>query len=175
MSVFFKSQKTDFKCWLDTSSIPCCLLSFFSFSNHNPDSFSIPGGSIENGSTFSIASRHLVDRSIFYSWFCWVVPRHLLDTLVVDDHISRHLLDRYFDTSRYLHLLRFTAGTIYTSCAIHLLFQSISLSILLWFLSQILSSHSFNYSSRFLQAFSSFSSLGKLLILSHSCISCFET
>ena len=30
-------------------------------------------------------------------------------------------------------------------------------------------------SSRILQAFSSFSLLGKLLILSHSCISCFET
>ena len=37
------------------------------FSNRNPDSFSIPGGSIENGSASSIASQHLVDRSSFYS------------------------------------------------------------------------------------------------------------
>ena len=47
------------------------------FSNRNPNNFSIPGGSIENGSASSIASRHLVDRSSFCSWFCWVVPRHL--------------------------------------------------------------------------------------------------
>ena len=58
------------------------------FSYRNPDSFSIPGGSIENGFVSSIASRHLVDRSSFYSWFCWVVPRHLLDTSTVDDHFS---------------------------------------------------------------------------------------
>ena len=31
MSVFFSSRKTVFKSWLDTSLIPCCLLSFFSF------------------------------------------------------------------------------------------------------------------------------------------------
>ena len=178
MSVFFTSRKTDFKCWLDTSSIPPRYLIVYrassAFSNRNPDSFSIPSGSIENGSASSIASRHLVDRSRFYSWFCWVVPRHLLDTSAVDDLFSQHLLDRYLDTSRYLHLSRFTTGTIYTSCAIPLSFQSISLSILLWFLCQILSSHSLNCSSRFLQAFSSFSSLGKLLIVSYSCISCFE-
>ena len=179
MSVFFTSWKTDFKCWLDTSSIPPRYLTVYrassAFSNRNPDSFSIPGGSIENGSASSIASRHLVDRPRFYSWFCWVVPRHLLDTSAVDDLFSQHLIDRYLDTSRYLHLSRFTAGTIYTSCAIPFSFQSISLSILLWFLCQILSSHSLNCSSRFLQAFSSFSSLGKLLIVSYSCISCFET
>ena len=58
------------------------------FSYCNPDSFSIPGRSIENGSVSSIASRHLMDRSSFYSWFCWVVPRHLLDTSTVDDHFS---------------------------------------------------------------------------------------
>ena len=44
------------------------------FSYRNPNRFSIPGGSIENGSVSSIASRHLVDRSRFCSWFCWVVP-----------------------------------------------------------------------------------------------------
>ena len=179
MFVFFTSRKTNFKYWLDTSSIPprylvVCRASL-AFSNRNPDRFSIPSGSIGNGSASSIASRHLVDRSSFYSWFCWAVPRHLLDTSAVDDHFSRHLLNRNLDTSWYLHLLRFIAGTIYTSCAICLSFQSISLSICLWFLSQTLSSLSLNCSLRFLQAFSSFSSLGKLLILSHSCISCFET
>ena len=58
------------------------------FSYHNPNSFSILGGSIKNGSASSIASRHLVDQSRFCSWFCWVVPRHLLDTLAVDDYFS---------------------------------------------------------------------------------------
>ena len=73
----------------------------------NPDNFSILGGSFESGSASSIASRHLVDRW-FCSWFWWVVPRYLsyrrsfLDTF----------LDRCLDTSRHLHLLRFTAGTI---------------------------------------------------------------
>ena len=95
MSVFFSSWKTAFKSWLDTSSIPprylvVCQASS-AFSNRNPDSFSIPSGSIENGSASSIASRHLVDRSSFYSWFCWVVPQHLLDTSAVDVHFSRHL------------------------------------------------------------------------------------
>ena len=132
MSVFFTSWKTDFKCWLDTSSIPPRYLTVYrassAFSNRNPDSFSIPGGSIENGSASLIASRHLVDRPRFYSWFCWVVPRHLLDTSAVDDHFLDTYLDRFLDTSRHLHLSRFTAGTIYTSCAIPFSFQSISLS-----------------------------------------------
>ena len=82
------------------------------FSNRNPDSFSILGGSIKNGFASSIASRHLVDQLSFYSWFYWVVPRHLLDTSVVDDHFLDTSLDRYLDTSRYLHLSRFTVGTI---------------------------------------------------------------
>ena len=56
------------------------------FSNRNLDSFSIPGGSIENGSASSIASRHLVDWTSFCSWFWWVVPRYLLDTSTVDKH-----------------------------------------------------------------------------------------
>ena len=58
------------------------------FSYRNPNSFLIPGGSIENGFASSIASWHLVDWSSFCSWFWWVFPRHLLDTLIVDDHFS---------------------------------------------------------------------------------------
>ena len=56
------------------------------FSYRNPDNFSILGGSIKNGSASSIASQHLMDRLRFCSWFCWVGPRHLLDTSAVDDH-----------------------------------------------------------------------------------------
>ena len=109
MSVFFTSRKTVFKknC-PDTSSIPprylavCRASSAFSYCN--PNSFSIPGGSIENGFASSIAFRHLVDRSRFYSWFCWVVPRYLLDTSTVDDHFLDTFLDRCLDTSWHLHL-----------------------------------------------------------------------
>ena len=92
MSMFFSSRKTGFKSWLDTSLIPprylavCRASSAFFY--RNPNNFSIPSGPIKNGSTSSIASRHLVDRLRFYSWFCWVVPRHLLDTSTVDDHFS---------------------------------------------------------------------------------------
>ena len=82
------------------------------FSYRNPDSFSIPGGSIENRSASSIASWHLVDRSSFCSWFCWVVPRHLLDTSAVDNHFLNTFLDRCLDTFRHLHLSKFTACTI---------------------------------------------------------------
>ena len=49
------------------------------------------------------------------------------------------------------------------------------LSITLYFLSQTLSSHSNLDPQRFLQAFSRFSSLGKLLISYSLCISCFKT
>ena len=90
MSVFFSFRKTGFKSWLDTSLIPpqylavCRASSAFSY--RNPDSFSIPGGSIENGSASSIASRHLVDRSSFCSWFCWIDPWYLLDTSAFNEH-----------------------------------------------------------------------------------------
>ena len=64
MFVFFTIRKTGFKSWLDTSSIPCCLSTFFSFfllqsrqlldtwwidreSSCFLNSSSTPGGSIE--------------------------------------------------------------------------------------------------------------------------------
>ena len=82
------------------------------FSNRNPNSCLIPGGSIENGSASLIAFPHLVDRSSFCSWFCWDVPQNLFDTSAVDDHFLDTSLDKYLNTSRYLHLSRFIAGTI---------------------------------------------------------------
>ena len=80
------------------------------FSYRNPDSSSIPGGSTENAPASLIASRHLVDRSSFYSWIWFLVARHLLDTSAVDDHFLDTYLNRFLDTSRHLHLLRFTKG-----------------------------------------------------------------
>ena len=88
MSIFFTSQKMVLK----AGSTPpwylvvCRASSVFSY--RNPYSFLIPGGLIENGSASSIASRHLVNRTSFCSWFWWVVPRYLLDTSAVDDHFS---------------------------------------------------------------------------------------
>ena len=83
---------------------------FKPFSYRNPDSSSIPGGSIENAPASSIASRHLVDRSSFCSWIWFLVARHLLDTSAVDDHFLDTYLDRFLDTFQHLHLLRFTKG-----------------------------------------------------------------
>ena len=103
MSVFFTSRKTAFHCCLDTFSIPprylvSCRASQ-AFSYRNLDTSSTPSGSIEKSPVSSIASRHLADRSSFCSGF-WCLFLDTSSTLVsVDDHSSRHLLDRCLDTS----------------------------------------------------------------------------
>ena len=82
------------------------------FSYRNPNSSSIPGGSIENAPTSSIASQHLVDRSSFYSWIWFLVAQYLLDTSAVDKHFLDTYLNSFLDTSSvelywrfYLNLL----------------------------------------------------------------------
>ena len=152
---FFSSWKTGFKSWLDTSSIPCCLSSFFSFFL----------------SQSSIASWYLVDRSSFCSWFWWVVPRYLLNTSAVDDLF----LDSYLDTSRYLHLSSFTEDLYISSSRSDSHFFDLSRSIRTYSSPKHSLSHSKTSSSMIFQAFSRFSYLGKLLISHSSCISCFET
>ena len=72
------------------------------FSYRNPDSSSIPGGSIKNAPASSIAPRHLVDRSSVCSWIWFLVSRYLLDTLAVDDLFLNTYLNSFLDTSRYL-------------------------------------------------------------------------
>ena len=72
------------------------------FSYRNPDSSSIPGGSIEKAPTSSIAPRHLVDWSSFCSWIWFLVAWYLLDTLAVEDHFLNTYLNSFLDTSRYL-------------------------------------------------------------------------
>ena len=145
------------------------------FSYRNPDSSLIPGGSINKAPTSSIASRYLVDRSRFCSWIWWVVPQYLLDTSVIDKHFLDSYLDSFLDTSRHLICWDLLRVLYKPPCAIRTSFNSISLSIALCFLSQTLSSHSNLDPERFLQDFSRFSSLGKLLISHSLCISCFET
>ena len=116
ISVFFSSRKTVLKSWLDTSSTPpqylaICWASQAFFltqswhllntwwidqeSSYLLDSFSTPGGSIKLMFLIlmccsSIPSRHLSCRRAF----------------------SGHLLDRSLNTSRYLHLSRFTSCSI---------------------------------------------------------------
>ena len=95
MSVFFSSWKTVFKKWLDTSSIPPRHLAICrasqAFSYRNPDSSSIPGGSIEKALASSIAFRHLVDRSSFCSWIWWSCCLILAQYLSCRQAFPRHL------------------------------------------------------------------------------------
>ena len=179
MSVFFFSRKTGFKKWLDTSSIPpqhfAICRAFQAFLYRNPDSSSIPSGSFKKAPTSSIASRHLVDQSSFYSWIWFLIARYLLDTSAVDKHFLDTYLNSFLDTSRYLICRALLKVLFKPPRAIRFSFHSISLSIALCFLSLTLSSHSNLNPQRFLQDFSRFFSLGKLLISHSSCISCFET
>ena len=104
---FSPLKKLVLKKWLDTSSIPPRHLAICrasqAFSYRNPDNSSIPGGSIEKAPTSSIAPRHLVDRSSFYSWNWFFVARYLLDTSTVGDQFLDTYLDSFLDTSQYLN------------------------------------------------------------------------
>ena len=168
----FKSGSTPLRYLLDTL-LSVELLKPFSY--RNPDSSLILGGSIENAPASSIASRHLVDQSSFCSWIWFLVARYLLDTSAVDKHFFETYLNTYLDTFRYLICWALLKFLFKPPRAIWSSFHLISLSIALCFLSQTLWSHSNLNPQTFLQSFSSFSSLGKLLISHSSYISCFET
>ena len=127
------------------------------FSCRNPDSSSIPGGSIENAPASSIASWHLVDQLSFCSWIWFLVARYLLDTSAVDKHFLDTYLDSFLDTSRYLICRALLKVLFKPPRAIRFSFHSISLSIALCFLSKTFSSHSksqsLKVSSRFFKIF----------------------
>ena len=145
------------------------------FSYHNLDSFSTPGGSIEKVPASSIASQHLVDRSSFCFCIWWFVPWHLLDTCICQRPFSRYLpwqMSQHLSTPSSVEIYW---GTIYSSsCDPSLISFNLSLNSSLFSLPNNLISLQ-SSSSRFLQAFLRFSSLGKLFISHSSCISCFET
>ena len=175
MSVFFTSQKTAFKSWLDTSSIPCYLSSFLSFflsqswqlldtwwidreSSCLLDSFSTAGGSIE------LMFLYLMVCSSTPPGYLYLSKTNFLTPLLID-------VTTILNTSS----IEIYWGFIYTSSCDQTLI-SLDLSLDSSFISlpnNLISLQS--WSSRFLQAFSRFSSLGKLLISHSSCISCFET
>ena len=173
MSVFFTSQKTILKSWLDTSSTTSCLSSSSSF-------------------FFISQSRQLLD-----TWWIDRESSCLLDSFSTAGwSIELLFLIRYFCSSilsRHLHLstsisstpsstdgstpLSFENywGSIHSFFAIQFSFlQSLSICSHL-FISQTLSSHSYLVPQGFFKLFQFFSSLGKLLISHSSCISCFET
>ena len=166
--MFFTSQKTVLKSWLDTSLIPCYLSSFLSFFL---SAISTPPWYLVDRSrklpACSIAPRHLVDRSSFWSWIWFFVARYLSCRWPDPRQLPRYL--------PIPQLSSITERSIYSSFAILLSFlRSPSICPPL-FTSQTLSFSLQTFSLRILQAFSSFSLLGKLLILSHSCTSCFKT
>ena len=179
ISVFFSSWKTVLKSWLDTSWTPPRYLTiyrasqafFLSQSWHLLDiwwidressclldSSSIPGGSIELLlldliPCCSILSQYLSCQRPFSRHLPQQLPRHL----------------------SIPHLSSITERSTYTSSRNPFLISSISLnlSVPVHFPNTLISLQL--CSSRFLQAFSSFSTLGKLLISYSSYISCFET
>ena len=132
--------------WIDRQS--CCLL----------DISSTPGGSIE-----------LLFLNLILC--CSILARYLSCRRPVSRHLPRQL-PRHLPIPQ---LSSITKGSIYTSIAILLSFlRSLSIYLRL-FISQTLSFSLPTSSSRLLQAFSSFSTLGKRLIPLYSCISCFKT
>ena len=159
MSVFFSSRKTILKSWLDTSLTPSRYLAICWASQ----------------AFFLTQSRHLLDT--------WWIDRAsvlgsdslLLDTSAIDKHFLDTYLDSFLNTSRHLICRALLKVLFKPPRAIRSSLHSIFLLIDLCFLSQTLSSHSNLNPQRFLEAFSRFSSLGKLLIFHSSCISCFET
>ena len=91
----------------------CIHVSIFLFSKNCfkslLDTSSTLGGSIEKVPVSSIASRQLgrLIELLFLIW--WFVARHMLDTCICRQPFSRHF-NRLLDTSRHLHLSRFTDG-----------------------------------------------------------------
>ena len=145
------------------------------FSYRNPDSSSIPSGSIENALASSIASWHLVDRLSFCSWIWFLVARYFLNTLAFDDHFLDTYLDSFLDTSRHLHLLSFIEGLYILSLRSVSHFFNLSRSVCTCSSPKHSLSHSKPLPLWFFMLFQDSSSLGKFPISYSSCISCFET
>ena len=142
-------------------------------------------------SFFLMQSRHLldtwwIDRESSYLLDSSSTPAGSIEFLLLNLTLCCSIPSWYLNCwwpdarqlPRYLpipQLSSITEGSIYFSIAILLSFlRSLSICLRL-FISQTLSFSLQTSSSRILQPFSSFSLLGKLLILSHSCSSWFKT
>ena len=112
MSIFFTSRKTGFKSLLDTSSIPCYLLSFFSFfllqsrkfldtwwidreSFCLLDSFSTPGGSIELLLLYLMICSSTPPRYLYLWKTIFSIPSSTDVSTPLDTFICRALLRDY--------------------------------------------------------------------------------
>ena len=152
--MFFTSRKIVLKSWLDTSSILCYLSSFSSiFLN----AISTPPRYLVDRLRKLLPLRQLLDT-------CWIdrasvlnltlcLLDSFLDTLAIEDQILDTYLDRSLDTSRYLHLSRFTSCLYKASVRSGNHFSSISLSILLCFSPKTLSSYSKPFPQGFFKLF----------------------
>ena len=114
MSVFFTSQKTAFKSWLDTSSIPCYLSSFLSFflsqsrqlldfwwinqeSSCLLDSFSIVGGLIEFLFLYLMVCSSTPPQYLYLSKTNFSTPSSIDVSTPLDTFIYRDLLRVYLN------------------------------------------------------------------------------
>ena len=140
---FLINLDTSYTWWIDRES--SCLF----------DSFSIPGGSIE---------------LLFLDLMS--VPRYLLDTSTIKDHLLDTYLNSFLNTCIYRDLLK-----VYTYLLRNpILISSISLNLHAPVYLPIPSlSHSKPLPLWFCKIFQDSSSLDKFLISHSSCISCFET
>ena len=124
---------------LDTLLFVKLLKHFF---KSNLDTSSIPSGSIEKAFATLIAPRHLLDRWRFFLDSDFLLLNRFLDTSAIKDQILNTYLNRYLDTSRYLHLSRFASCLYKAFVRPENHFSLISLSILLCFSPKTLSSYS---------------------------------
>ena len=164
MSMFFSLEKL----FLKACSTPPRHLAYLSSSSasfyRNLDTSSTPGGSIEKVLVSSIASQQLGRSIELLLLIWWFVPRHMLDTCICRRPFSWHLprqISWHFSTPSSIKIYWWPICSLR---AIRISFLSISLSIPLTFHLLNLFHSLQTSSSRFLQAFSRFSSLGKLLI-----------
>ena len=118
--VFFSFRKTVLKNWLDTSSTPPWYLAICRASQ----------------AFFVTQSQHLLD-----TWWIDRESSCILDSFLDTSAIEDQILNTYLDTSRYLHLSRFTSCLYKASVRSRFHFSSISLSILLCFSPKTISSY----------------------------------
>ena len=154
---------------LFNTSLSVKILKFVSY--HNLNSFSTPGGSIEKVPT-SLIAFWLIKLLFLYLMVCSLTPPRYL-YLSKTNFSTPSSID--VSTPLDISSIEIYWRSIYTSsCNPILISFNLSLNSSLFSLQNNLISLQ-SSSSRFLQAFLRFSSLGKLFISHSSCISCFET
>ena len=153
---------------LDTSQIPlqhlaiCRALKVFSY--RNLDRSSTAGGSNDKVPRPSIAFRQLVDRSSFSSCVFALFLDTISTSTSVDVVFLDTFLDRWLDTFRHLYLPRITKEVYILSSRSVSHFFDLSRPVRTCSSPKHYLSHSKPLPKCFFQAFSSFPSLGKLLI-----------